>query len=103
MREPCCSVGFTGTPGDGEHIRASAMYTFTWLPKGYGPSMEDRGAVQDSTEDRMVCVLFDPDGRLESKPSKGERHPLVEAIATAIEGHLKDHPEDAVGWFENRP
>lgn len=88
---PVCSVGFTGTPGDGGHIKPSAMYTFTWLPKGYGPSMEDR----------TICVLFDPHMVLEGELSKGMRHPLIESIAHAIETYLKEHPEP-LGFKENQ-
>lgn len=93
MREPCISVGFTGTPGDGAHIKPSSIYTFDWLPKGYGPSMEDR----------TICVLFDSEDRMESRLGVGERHPLVEAIARAIETHLKNNPADAVGFLHHHP
>lgn len=89
-REPCCTVGFTGTPGDGGHIKPSSMYTFTWLPKGYGPSMEDR----------TVCAVFDPNGTLESRLRRGERHPLIEAIAAAIENHMKENPGD-LGFLDH--
>ena len=85
----CVSVGFTGTPGDGGHIKPSGMYTFHWLPKGYGPSMEDR----------MMCVLFDGDRDLESRLGKGERHPLIEKIATAIEEYMRETPAN-LGFLE---
>lgn len=85
IHKPCVSIGLTGTPGDGGH-KPSLIYTFDWLPKGYGPSLEDR----------QVCVLFDPDNTLKSKLGRGERHPLIEAIAAAIEKHLT-HAQELPG------
>lgn len=78
-REPCISVGYAATPGDGGNIKASAMYTFTWLPAGYGPTAADK----------MVCVYFDPDGRIEGGLARGQRHPLIEAIASLVEAYLR--------------
>lgn len=96
MRTPKISIGYTGTPGDNGHIHASSMYTFTWLPKGYGPSMEDR----------TICVLFDKNAKLKHPLPSGEPHPLLDAIAKVIENYLNDHPElanghKAIGFLEN--
>lgn len=90
-KEPCISVGFTGTSGDGSHIKPSAFYQFTWLPKGYGVDLDQR----------TVCTLFDPAGLLESRLRKGERHPLIEKIATVIEEHFRQNPAEVVGFFDH--
>ena len=88
-REPCIAVGYTSTPGDGNHIRQAGMFTFRWLPNGYGSSLDDR----------LVCAIFDPEFKLESSLRRGERHPLIEAVASAIENHLRDNPIDVVGFL----
>lgn len=88
----CCSIGYTGTPGDGGHIRPSAMHTFSWLPKGYGQSMDDR----------LVCVLFDPGDKIKHPLPNGERHPLMAAISDAIADYFKKNPDAVTGTFENR-
>lgn len=95
MKDPCISIGYTGTPGDGGHIHKSGMFTFTWLPKGYGPSMEDR----------TICVLFDENGKLKHPLPNGEPHPLLAAIAKTIEDYLRTHRElssghKAIGFAE---
>lgn len=84
----CCSVGFTGTPGDGGYIKPSNIWTVSWLPKGYGPSLEDR----------QVCVIFDSEGTL----AEGKRdHPLVDDIARTVERFFRRRPDKITGTFEN--
>lgn len=89
MSGPCVTVGFTGTPGDGGHIQRSSIYTFTWLPKGYAPTAEDR----------MVAVVFA--GDIESGLGEEDRHPLIDAVAKAIEDYMRKNPGQAVGFLEN--
>lgn len=86
-KEGCITVGYTGTPGDGGHIHQSGMYVFTWLPKGYGPSMEDR----------TICALFDENYKLKHPRPDGTDHPLIGAIAKVIEDYMRVHQEAATG------
>lgn len=79
-REPCVSFGLSGCK----------------LPKGYGPTKEDR----------LLGVFFDTDGSwsFEKFGLGGERPlpPLLQAIKKAIEDHLREHPEDAGGHLESK-
>jgi len=84
MKEGCISVGTTFTSGEG-HIPRGAIYLLDWLPKGYGPSLEDR----------RICVIFDDkfgdDDREDGLPK------LVLAVKATVEKHLRENPDDLFG------
>jgi hypothetical protein len=85
VRRGCCSVGMTITSGDGGHVPSGIVYTFDWLPHGSAPTRDDKS----------VGVLVVPEF-LEGNLARGERHPIIEAVALAIERYLLAHPEDAM-------
>jgi len=70
-----------------------------WLPKGYAPTYEDR----------LLGVFFDTEGKWSDcglrmpEDCDDEKHPLprlLQVVKTAIENHLREHPEDAAGHLE---
>lgn len=93
MREPCCTVGLTSYEKQG-HIPGGLIWTVTWLPKGFGPSMQDR----------LICTFFDTEGRWPTERfglQMETRPPLIRAVCDAIEKHLREHPEDIAGHLVN--
>ncbi len=71
-----CSVGY----GSSQYLPIGGAWHFTWLPKGYGPSL-------DQIE---IAVLADFDATADKYGlGKGERHPLAEAIAKAIQNYMR--------------
>ena len=89
-RDPICSVSYSHCYKN-DHIPGGPIWMLEWLPKGYGPGEDDR----------MIGVLFDTDGRWDTKKyglgSRAPLPPLIAAIKAAIEAHLREHPEDIAG------
>ena len=84
MRKSVVSVGY----GSASYLGSRGAWHFTWLPKGYGPS-------EDQIE---MCLLVDFDGSSEKYSlGKENRHPLVAAIAKAIEDYMANPPFAADG------
>ncbi len=75
-REPKCSVGYGGDPITG--------WRLTWLPKGYGPTPEDR----------LVCVVADPVGEeWHDGYTFNDPHPLIAVIRDAITAYYTQQRE----------
>ena len=71
----CVTIGY----GVASHMPKGGTWHFIWLPKGYGPTVDDK----------FLCALHDFDSTSHKHGfSKGERHPLVEAIAKVIEEYM---------------
>jgi hypothetical protein len=100
-RRACISVGFSGCEKNG-HIPAGPIWLLEWLPKGYGPTYEDR----------LLAVFFDTDGKwdrdgLRMPEECDEEKPrplpgLLQVVVKAIEDHLREHPEDAAGHISSK-
>lgn len=103
MREACLSIGLSGC-AKSEHIPGGPIWMLEWLPKGYGPTKEDR----------LLGVFFDTDNRWSgfglSATLTDEDHyegkrlmpPLLRVVKEAIEKHLREHPEDAAGHLHSK-
>ena len=99
-REPCISIGFSWTEKNGR-IPAGPIWTVNWLPKGYGPTKDER----------LLAVFLDTEGKWnghglrmpedcdDEKPSPLPR--LLQVIKVALETHLREHPEDLAGHLVN--
>lgn len=90
MREPCCTVGYTGCEKNG-HIPGGPLWTVEWLPKGYAVTLEDR----------LICTFFDTDHLWDGKFGPKSPPPLIKAVCKAIEDHLREYPEDVAGHLRN--
>src|SRR5690349_2599615 len=101
MREPSVSFGFSWTEKVG-HIPGGPIWMLHWLPKGYGPTEQDRllAVFFDTDNQWDGCGLRMPDQCDEEKPTPLPR--LLQVVKTAIEDHLRRHPEDAAGHLENK-
>jgi hypothetical protein len=101
MRKPCLSIGYSWCDKNG-HIPGGPIWMLHWLPKGYATTKEDR----------LLAVFFDtdllwdgsglrmPEECDEEKPQPMPR--LLQVVKTAIENHLREHPEDAAGHLESK-
>ena len=86
-REPCVSVGYTGRE---VHHKNRECWEIYWLPKGYGPTHEDR----------QVCtVYFESSDDERHGLAKGKRPPIVEAVCDAVEEFMRQHGDDAAGFL----
>lgn len=91
MREPCCTVGCAICEKNG-HIPGGPLWIIEWLPKGYGPSLEDR----------LICTFFDTEHCWDwDEFGPKSPPPLIKAVCRAIEKHLREHPEDIAGHLVN--
>ena len=80
IREPCCTVSLSGS----DHFPKGTTWYVEWLPKGYGPS----------NEDRLICAFPDPGGAWCEAGyglSEERRPPLIAAVVKAINEHLAVH------------
>lgn len=89
MREAKVSFGYTWCDKSG-HIPGGPIHVMTWLPKGYGPTEEDR----------LLAVFFDTDGRWGGIGK--ELPPLLRVVKKAVEDYLRDHPEEVAGHLTSK-
>ncbi len=76
-RTPCAAIGWGGAYEiDGDHRPAH----FTWLPKGYGPSLDMF---------TIAVVRIPPD---EEHDEWSSDHPLLVAVRHAIEKYMAERP-----------
>lgn len=101
-REPCISIGYSWTTKKEGHIPAGPIWMLHWLPKGYGPTAQDRllGVFFDTDQKWDGCGLRMPEDCDDEKPTPLPR--LLQVVKKAIEDHLREHPEDAGGHLESK-
>jgi hypothetical protein len=75
-------VAYTAIGKNDGHIPPGGLWLIEWLPKGYGPTPNDK----------LVCVFPDQGWReLGHHVKEGGLPPLIEAVVKVIEDYMLTH------------
>ena len=102
MREACVSISYSRCDKNG-HIPGGPIWMLHWLPKGYGPSQNDKllGVFFDTGGEWDGCGLRMPKDCDDEKPHP--LPPLLQVVKVAIEKFVRENPDALLGGHFEYP